>query len=74
MISFTNQQHDLAEEFHFHDIQMIKANYEAALKIKRWRLIKKIPALSKRIRKEADSMIHDSFLSYVDNYNVMLEE
>lgn len=74
MISFSNQQHILAEQYHLHDIQIVKANYEAALKIKRWRLIQKIPALSKRIRKEADFMIQESFLSYVDNYLVMLEE
>ncbi len=74
MGSFHNQQHYLAEQFHIQDIQLIKANYEAALKIKRWRLIQKIPALSKRIRKEADSMIQESFLLYVDNYNVLLEE
>lgn len=74
MISFTNQQHSLAEEFHINDIQLIKANYEAALKIKRWKLIQKIPALSQRIRKEADIMIQASFLSYVDNYKIMLEE
>ena len=74
MISFQNQQQYLAEQFHVHDILQIKANYEAALKIKRWRLIQKIPALSQRIRKEADLMINESFLSYVDNYIVMLEE
>ena len=74
MILFRNEQHALAEQFHIMDIQMVRANYEAALKIKRWRLIQKIPALSKRIRKEADTMIQEAFLSYVDNYNVMLEE
>lgn len=74
MTSYPNEQQALAHQFHIQDIQLIRANYEAALKIKRWRLIQKIPALSVRIRHEADVMICKSFLSYVDNFNVMLEE
>src|SRR5256885_15115218 len=74
MISDQNQQQVLAEEFHVKDIQLIKENYEASLKIKRWRLIHSIPALSKRIRKEADTMIHESFLKYIDNNLILLEE
>ena len=74
MISNKNQQQALAEQFHIHDIQVIKANYEAALKIKRWRLIQSIPALSVRIRKEASNMIQNSYLSYIDNSIILLEE
>ena len=74
MISDKNQQHALAEQFHIRDIQVTKANYEAALKIKRWKLIQSIPALSHRIRKEATNMINDSFLSYIDNSIILLEE
>ena len=74
MTSNQNQQHVLAEEFHVMDVQLIKANYEASLKIKRWKLIQSIPALSKRIRKEADTMIQESFLHYMDNNLILLEE
>lgn len=74
MISNQNQQQVLAEEFHVKDIQLIKENYEASLKIKRWKLIHSIPALSNRIRKEADTMIQESFLHYMENNLVLLEE
>ena len=74
MISNFNHQHALAEEFHIRDIKVIKANYEAALKIKRWKLIQTIPSLSLRLKSEANLIIQDSFLSYIDNCMILLEE
>ena len=69
-----NQQHFLAEEFHAKDILVIKANYEAILKIKRWKFIHSLASLSKNIRREADNMIQTSFLSFVDNKKILVEE
>ena len=69
-----NQQHFLAEQFHAKDILIIKANHEASLKIKRWRFIHSLSALSQNIRNEADNMIQHSFLSFVDNQDVLLVE
>ncbi len=74
MMPILNQQHFLAEQFHAKDILIIKANHEACLKIKRWKFIHSLSALSKNIRKEADNMIHNSFLSFIDNEEVLLIE
>ena len=74
MVPILNQQHFLAEQFHAKDILVIKANYEAALKIKRWKFIHSLPSLSKNIRKEADNMIQSSFLSFIDNQEVLIVE
>jgi hypothetical protein len=74
MVPILNQQHFLAEQFHAKDISLIKANHEACLKIKRWKFIQSLSALSKNIRKEADNMIHHSFLSFIDNKDVLIEE
>lgn len=73
-MSLLNQQHLLAEQFHSKDISLIKANYEAVLKIKRWKFIHSLSTLSKTIRKEADNMIYLSFLSFVDNKDILVEE
>ena len=69
-----NQQHFLAEQFHAMDILLIKANYEATLKIKRWKFIHSLSALSKNIRTEADNMILISFLTFIDNQDVLFAE
>jgi hypothetical protein len=74
MMPILNQQHFLAEQFHAKDISVMKANYEAVLKIKRWKFIHSLSTLSKNIRKEADNMIYTSFLSFVDNKDVLVEE
>ena len=74
MIPSFNQQHFLAEQFHAKDILLVKANYEATLKIKRWKFVKSLSSLSKNIRKEADNMIQTSFLSFVDNKEVLVAE
>ena len=74
MMSTLNQQHFLAEQFHAKDISVIKANYEATLKIKRWKFIHSLSTLSKTIRKEADNMIHNSFLSFIDSQEVLIIE
>ena len=69
-----NQQHFLAEQFHAKDILLIKANYEATLKIKRWKFIHSLSTLSKNIRTEADNMILISFLTFIDNQDVLFAE
>ena len=74
MIPILNQQHFLAEQFHAKDILLIKANYEATLKIKRWKFIHSLSALSKNIRTEADNMILISFLTFIDNQDVLFAE
>lgn len=74
MVPIQNQQHFLAEQFHAKDISVIKANYEATLKIKRWKFIHNLSTLSKNIRKEADNMIESSFFSFVENNKVLIEE
>ncbi len=74
MIPILHQQHFLAEQFHAKDILLVKANYEATLKIKRWKFIKGLSSLSKNIRKEADNMIQTSFLSFVDSKEVLIAE
>ena len=74
MVPILNNQLFLAEQFHAEDILIIKANYEATLKIKRWKFIQSLSILSKSIRKEADNMIQTSFLSFVQNMDVLIVE
>ena len=74
MMPILNQQHFLAEQFHAKDILLIKANYEATLKIKRWKFIHSLSTLSKNIRTEADNMILISFLTFIDNQDVLFAE
>jgi len=74
MMPILNQQHFLAEQFHAKDILVIKANYEAILKIKRWKFIHSLSTLSTTIRMEADSMIHNSFLAFIDSQEVLIAE
>jgi hypothetical protein len=69
-----NQQHSLAEEFHANDILVIRENHEATLKIKRWKFIHSLSTLSKTIRQEADHMIQNSFLSFIESNEVLLSE
>lgn len=74
MMPILNQQHFLAEQFHAKDISVIKANYEATLKIKRWKFIHSLVTLSKSIRVEADNMIYKSFLSFIDSKELLIVE
>jgi hypothetical protein len=74
MMPILNQQHFLAEQFHAKDILVIKANYEAILKIKRWKFIHSLSTLSTTIRMEADNMIHNSFLAFIDSQEVLIAE
>ena len=74
MMSIQNKQHFLAEQFHAKDILLIKANYEATLQIKRWKFIHSLSSLSKNIRQEADNLIQASFLSFIDNTELLTEE
>ena len=67
MVPILNQQHFLAEQFLAKDIILIKANHEACLKIKRWKFIHSLSALSKNIKKEADNMIQHSFMNFIEN-------
>ena len=69
-----NQQHLLAEEFHAKDISLIRANYEAVLKIKRWKFICGLSSISKKIRTEADNIIQTSFLSFIDSDELLITE
>lgn len=69
-----NEQSSLAESYHMEDIQVIKANYEASLKIKRWKFIQSLPVLSDIIKKEADFMIEESFLSFIENTDLLISE
>ncbi len=71
MIPIKNQQQTLAEEFTANDILLAKANYEAILRIKRWKFIHNLSVLNKNIRKEADNMICKSFLSIINNDEVL---
>jgi hypothetical protein len=74
MIPILNRQHHLAEQFHAKDISIIKANYEAALKIKRWKFIHSLSTLSENIKKEADNMIQSSFFTFVENEELLVVE
>lgn len=74
MVPIKNKQNFLAEEFHLKDIQINKLNYEANLKIKRWKFIMNIPGIGTRIREEATNDIHDTFLIYLKNSDVLGEE
>lgn len=74
MMPILNQQHFLAEQFHAKDILVIKANYEATLKIKRWKFIHSLATLSKTIRIEADNMIYKSFLSFIESKELLITE
>ena len=71
MIPIQNQQQTLAQEFNANDILLAKANYEAILRIKRWKFIHGLSVLNKNIRKEADNMICKSFLSFINNDEVL---
>ena len=74
MIPIKNQQSRLAEEFHLRDIQIVKANYEANLKIRRWKFLMNIPGIGDRIRDEATIDIYNHFLIYADNSEILSEE
>lgn len=74
MTPIKNQQNLLAEEFHLKDIQVIRANYEANLKIKRWKFLMNIPGIGSRIREEATSDIQKTFLAFVNNSDILSEE
>jgi hypothetical protein len=74
MTPIQNKQNQLAEQFHLKDIQIIKANYEANLKIKRWKFLMNIPGVGNRIREEATTDIQKNFLSYVNNTSILYEQ
>lgn len=74
MIPILNQQNFLAEQFHAKDILLVKANYEATLKIKRWKFIRSLSSLSKNIRAEADNMILISFFTFIENNDILFAE
>ena len=74
MKALKNEQQSLAEQLLIEDIQVIKANYETTLKIKRWKFIHSLPILSDRIKKEADFMIEESFLSFIQNTDLLVTE
>ena len=69
-----NDQRALAMEFHISEMKTIKLNYEASLKIKRWRLIQRIPASALYSRKQADMMIKDALLLYIKSSALLLME
>ena len=69
-----NNQDLLAEQFVLNDIRVSHASYEAVLKIRRWKFIIKIPGIGTRMRKEADSSMQKTLLSYVSNSFVLIEE
>lgn len=74
MKAVKNEQNLLAEKYLVEDIQVIRANYEASLKIKRWKFIHSLPVLSARIKKEADYMIEESFLCFIENTDLLISE
>jgi hypothetical protein len=74
MIPILNQQNFLAEQFYAKDILLVKANYEATLKIKRWKFIRSLSSLSNNIRAEADNMILISFFTFIENNDILFAE
>jgi hypothetical protein len=74
MMPIQNQQHFLAEQFHAKDILVIKENYELFFKIKRWKFVHNLSGLSKNMRTEADNIMNNSFLSFIDLKQVLTTE
>lgn len=64
-----NNQKFLAEQFCLSDVQLNKLSYNAILIIKRWKLIRKIPApvVADIVHAHTERMIKKSFFTYVPN-------
>jgi hypothetical protein len=66
-----NQQHLLAKQFHDEEVLIIKANHEAFLNIKRWKYINGLSYLNTSMKDEADTMIHNSLFTYINNTEIL---
>lgn len=72
--SISNQQESLAELVVLNDIQTNFTSYEAILSIKRWKFILRIPGIAQRIIQEAEENIQKSFLTFISNKQLLMEE
>ncbi len=72
----TNNQKFLAEQFCLGDVQVNKLSYNAVLIIKRWKLIRKIPApvVAEIVHAHTERMIKKSFFTYVPNSMFLITE
>ena len=72
----TNNQKFLAEQFCLGDVQVNKLSYNAVLIIKRWKLIRKIPApvVADIVHAHTERMIKKSFFTYVPNSMFLINE
>jgi hypothetical protein len=72
----TNNQKFLAEQFCLTDVQLNKLSYNAVLIIKRWKLIRKIPApvVADIVHAHTERMIKKSFFNYVPNSLFLINE
>ena len=72
----TNNQKFLAEQFCLGDVQVNKLSYNAVLIIKRWKLIRKIPApvVADIVHAHTERMIKQSVFTYVPNSLFLINE
>lgn len=71
-----NNQKFLAEQFCLSDVQVNKLSYNAVLIIKRWKLIRKIPApvVADIVHAHTERMINKSFFTYAPNSLFLINE
>jgi hypothetical protein len=71
-----NNQKFLAEQFCLSDMQVNKSSHNAVLIIKRWKLIRKIPApvVGDIVQAHTERLIRKSFFSFVPNSVFLLND
>lgn len=71
-----NNQKFVAEQFYLGDLQVNKSSHNAVLIIKRWKLIRKIPApvVGDIVQAHTEKLIKKSFFSYVPNNIILIND
>ena len=70
-----NDQKLLAEQFCMQDVMVNKWSYNAVLIIKRWKLIRRIPApiVGEIIQAHTERLINKSYFSFIPNQLLLIE-
>jgi len=68
-----NQQGLLAEQFLIDEMTTNHDAYDAMMKIKHWKFIKRVPGIGSQILAEAGKHIHNTFFSFVPASTILSE-
>lgn len=68
-----NQQGFLADQFLIDEISLNHESYDAMMKIKHWKFIKRVPGIGSRIIAEAGKHIENCFFSFVPASTILME-